>query len=305
MNREIIGLFAVLLIGTLMISGCVTEEITEIEKPTIPEPEATEGAVLKLAVQPSMCPEKAFAMFNPLTDYLSKETGLNIELTLLETEEEFHGQIDKFDFILQDSFSSYVHKTNFDPLVIVVSKEGELEEMGAIIVRADSNITNMSDLKGKTFLFGDAHSAPKFLAPFATIKESGVDPDNDLEYYTFGGQCCDNAMSVYLGEYDAGVVCQGFVTGEKGHGTFSFETDLRFIANTVPVPLWIMVASKNADKETVDKVKKALLELSPENPLAEEVLRNTEWGGFIEVTGNELMEVDELVQEYSIPLLED
>ncbi len=63
-------------------------------------------------------------------------------------------------------------------------------------------------------------------------------------------------------------------------------------------------ASKNVDSESVESVKTALIKLSPESSLAEEVLEKTEWGGFVEPTGRELAEINELVEEYSVPLFE-
>ncbi|MEW6066756.1 MAG: PhnD/SsuA/transferrin family substrate-binding protein [Nitrospirota bacterium] len=242
-----IGLFVVLLIGILMIGGCSKKEEAEIEKPKVPEPEVTEGEVLKLAVQPCWGPSDSFLMFTPLTDYLSEETGLNIKLAIVE-DVDFHKRFATFDFVLQDSFAVYVHNkliATSTPLVIAVSEKGESVEKGAIIVKADSNIKNISDLKGKTFLFGAAHNAPKFLAAFATMKKSGINPDKDLKSYDLGGDCSNNTMSVFLGEYDAGVVCKDFIEGKEGKRKFNFETDLRVIADTMPVPNWMLTASEN------------------------------------------------------------
>ncbi len=56
MNKARIGLFLILLMGVLIVSGCTTKEETEIEKPLVTEPEVIEGNVLKLLVQPCMDP---------------------------------------------------------------------------------------------------------------------------------------------------------------------------------------------------------------------------------------------------------
>lgn len=303
MDRKIMGLFMVFSIGVLMISGCVSKE-AKIEELRVTEPEETGGKVLKLGVQPCWSPSNSFTMFSPLVDYLSEETGLDIKLVVVETEKEFDETVKEVDFTLQDAFSVYIHDKKIAalyPLVIAVSEKGESEERGAIIVRADSDIKSISDLRGKTFLFGSAHNAPKFLAAFVTLKKSGVDPDNDLKSYDLGGDCSDNAMSVFLGEYDAGAVCRDFVDGKEGKKKFNFETDLRVVADTVPVPNWMLTASENVDKDTVEKVKKALLKISPESSLAQEVLEETEWGGFVRYS-DELNKTDELVEKYTVPI---
>lgn len=306
MNRETKKIFVVFFMAFLMFIGCGQKEEIEVEKPSVTKSVTNKGPALKFVVQPCWGPLESFAMFTPLTDYLSKETGLTMELVIVETEKDFHARINEVHFALQDAFSVYIHNKMdaiFDPLVIAVFEDGSVEERGAILVRAASDIKNISDLKGKTFLFGARHNTPKFFAAFITLKKSGIDPDSDLKGYGFGGDCGDNAMSVFLGEHDAGAVCKDFVHGEEGKAKFNFKTDLRVITDTIPVANWMVTASKNIDKETAEKVKKALLKIRPESPVAETILEKTEWGGFLPVTGNELLEIDKLAQEYSVPLV--
>ncbi len=127
------------------------------------------------------------------------------------------------------------------PLAIVVSEEGEAEEKGSILVKADRDIKSINDLKGKTFLFGSAHNTPKFFAAYVTLKKSGIDPETDLESYDLGGECEKNAMSIFLGEYDAGVVCKDFVEGEEGKEKFNFQTDLKVIAGCFQLQKMLIV----------------------------------------------------------------
>jgi phosphonate transport system substrate-binding protein len=51
----------------------------------------------------------------------------------------------------------------------------------AIIVRADSGIDSMDDLKGQTVAFGDIGSTSNMLCPMQLIADYGVDPVNDIE----------------------------------------------------------------------------------------------------------------------------
>ncbi|MEW5947971.1 MAG: phosphate/phosphite/phosphonate ABC transporter substrate-binding protein [Thermodesulfobacteriota bacterium] len=303
--RAITGFFIFLFIGILTAGGCTTNEETVIGKKAAPETVEDKREVLKLTVQPCWSPRDSFTMFTPLADYLSRETGLNIKLVVLETEKDFHEALDTAAFTLQDAFSIYVHNKKialFDPLAIAVSGDGKTEERGVIIVRADSSIKGLSDLKGKTFLFGAPHNTPKFTGAYITLKEAGIDPGRDLKGHEFGGDCDDNAMSVFLGEYDAGAVCKDFVEGPEGKKRFNFKTDLRIVADTVPLPSWMLAASKDVDREVVEKVRNALLKIGPRSPLAEEVLKECEWSGFIAVTGKELSRIDNLVRKYSIPV---
>lgn len=307
MNIKTKKLLSLFFIGISLTTGCVQKEDFETEKPLVTENEATEENVLKLAVQPCWGTFDSFTMFTPLTNYLSEETGLPIKLIIVETEKDFHETMPEVHFTMQDAFSVYIHNrqdTIFRPLTIAVSEEGLAEESGTILVRADSTIENISDLKGKTFLFGSPHNTPKFFAAFVSLGKAGIVPDRDLKSYNYGGDCYHNAMSVFLGEYDAGVVCKSFVKG-KGKTKFDFKTDLRILAETLAVANWMVAASMNTDKETAEKVRQALLTLWPDSPRAEKILEKTEWSGFIAVTGNELSGIDKLVRKYSVPLYEE
>ena len=51
----------------------------------------------------------------------------------------------------------------------------------AIIVRADSGINTMEDLKGKKVAFGDIGSTSNMLCPMQVLADYGLDPVNDVE----------------------------------------------------------------------------------------------------------------------------
>lgn len=51
----------------------------------------------------------------------------------------------------------------------------------AVVVRADSGISSMQDLKGKKVAFGDIGSTSNMLCPMQLVADYGVDPVNDIE----------------------------------------------------------------------------------------------------------------------------
>ncbi|MFN7597729.1 MAG: phosphate/phosphite/phosphonate ABC transporter substrate-binding protein, partial [Cereibacter sp.] len=51
----------------------------------------------------------------------------------------------------------------------------------AIIVRAESGIDSMEDLRGKTVAFGDIGSTSNMLCPMQLMADYGVNPVNDIE----------------------------------------------------------------------------------------------------------------------------
>ncbi|MFH1672425.1 MAG: PhnD/SsuA/transferrin family substrate-binding protein [Pseudomonadota bacterium] len=302
MDREIKTLFIAFLMAILMISGCGQTEEAKTEKSTITPPESVEEKVFKLCVQPTTKPLITFDRYQPIVDYLREATKLNIELAVVETYKDFldlHKQ-EKIDFVIQDSFSTYLigQNTPLVPIANVISPQGKLYDPGFIIVKADSAVIKLNDLKGKTFLFGPKASAATFFSPYILLKKTGIDLGKDLTY-EHGGLCPDRAMSVFLAEYDASVVC-GLYMAQKNK-KFNFETDLRVIAETGDwAPYWIVSCLKKTDKAVADKVKQALLELDMENPKTSDVFSVCKWKGFTRYS-DEISKIASLAKEYSVP----
>ena len=63
----------------------------------------------------------------------------------------------------------------------LVTVDGSATEDGAIWVRADSGVTSLSQLRGKTIVAADAYSAAGWLLPAAELKAAGVDPLSDTD----------------------------------------------------------------------------------------------------------------------------
>jgi len=74
---------------------------------------------------------------------------------------------------------------------------------GQIIVGADTGITDLTQLAGKTFCRPDPLSTSGWIIPMLTLRAAGLDTDNDLEVVDAGSH--DAVVSaVYNGECDAG-----------------------------------------------------------------------------------------------------
>lgn len=302
MRIKIKFLFVTLLMITLAIFEFKVTAFAEPEKQTSIELETINEHIIKIAVQPTTKPAVSLERYQPLVDYLKESTKLNIELVITESYDDFSllQKEEKIDFVIQDALSSYFisQQVELIPIASVISPEGNSYDYGCVIVRADSDIKNLDDLKGRTFLFGPKYNAAKFLATYILLKEEGFDVKKDL-IYEFGGMCPNIAMSVFLGEYDAGVVCGLYMAQEKKK--FNFKNDLKIIANTGDwVPYWIVAAVGKTDNAVLKRVKKALLELDINNPTTAEVLSVCKWKGFIEYSDG-IKKIGEAVKKYELP----
>jgi phosphonate transport system substrate-binding protein len=75
---------------------------------------------------------------------------------------------------------------------------------GQILVRADSGITSLEDLAGKTFCRPDPLSASGWVVPSIMLRGAGVDPDTGLAEVVDAGSHDAVAAGVYEGTCDAG-----------------------------------------------------------------------------------------------------
>jgi phosphonate transport system substrate-binding protein len=74
---------------------------------------------------------------------------------------------------------------------------------GQIIAGADTGITDLTQLAGKTFCRPDPLSTSGWIIPMLTLRAAGLDTDNDLEVVDAGSHDAV-ASAVYNGECDAG-----------------------------------------------------------------------------------------------------
>jgi phosphonate transport system substrate-binding protein len=243
---------------------------------------------VNIAVLPCTDIVMTFKKFHPLVTYLTQKTGLPIRLVVPEDLTKFEASINngEIDFALQDphTFLKLSDLFDKDSLLRALNLEGGTTQSGVIIVRKDSGIQKVTDLKGKTVMFGPKFSASKWLAGRLLLEENGINIEKDLKAYLNGGCCEDIAFNVYLKAVDAGVVCEHFA-GEHEDKQKELGIDasqIMVIAKTKDVPMKVFGARKGVDKDNILKMKQALLNLDRHNPDDMKLLYPAELGGFQE-----------------------
>lgn len=243
-------------------------------------------APLSLAILPCSDVVMSFKKFHPLIAYLEQETGFKIQLIVPGDFDGFERSMRNgdIDFVFQDPHTyvrlAYLYDEN--ALLKALTREGAAVQAGVVIVRKESGIHSMQDLRGKNVMFGPKLSAAKWLAAKLLFEEHGLNIDHDLRTYSNGGCCEDIAFHVYLKTADAGVICDHFLeTHLNKQQELGFEaSQLTIIARTSAVPTRVFAARKELHPEIVSKVNRALLLLDNKNPAHAQILQNAELGGF-------------------------
>ncbi|OZB80378.1 MAG: phosphate/phosphite/phosphonate ABC transporter substrate-binding protein [Microbacterium sp. 14-71-5] len=196
--------------------------------------------------------------YQPLMDYLAKETGKKVEYhestdyaALIEAA--VAGKVDVASF----SGFTYITATNagakLTPISSIVTKQGqEPGYYSEAIVPKGSSITSIKDFTGKKVCFVDPSSTSGYLFPSYNLLKDGIDPKTGVS-------------PVFAGKHDVSVQKVGEGTEcEAGFAEDSevAKSDKVTVVDKTMVPGAPLVYNSALPKETADKVVTALKEIT-------------------------------------------
>lgn len=132
---------------------------------------------------------------------------------------------------------------------------------GQLIARADSGISKVSDLAGKTFGRPDPLSTSGWIIPMLTMRAAGVNPETDLKGIVDAGSHDGVAAAVFNGDVDAGATYVDARTRiEADYPTVMEEVVV--IALTEDIPNDGVQFIPSMDAEMKSKIVAALLKIA-------------------------------------------
>jgi phosphonate transport system substrate-binding protein len=239
-----------------------------------------------VAVLPCKDVVMTFKKFHPLVTFLKKVTGMEINLVIRKDSVQLEKDLKNgdIDFVFQDPYT-YVRLANLynkGKLLGTLTRQGTRIQSGVVIVRKDSGIRRLEDLKGKTVMFGPKLSATNWVVAKLLFEKRGLNIDQDLKAYSNGTCCEDTAFNVYLKKVDAGVVCDHFF---EEHSEMQRELgidikELAIIDKTRLIPTNVFAASQIVSEGVIKTVNQALLSLDKNKNEHGKLLYPAELGGF-------------------------
>src|SRR5580704_7604863 len=118
------------------------------------------------------------------------------------------GQLDVTEFSPSAFAGTWLDCQCVEPVVVPREKDGSIFYIAAMIVRKDSGINSIDDMKGHSLAFTDPNSASGYLIPSATLRAKGIDLA-DGKYFSrigFSGGHEQGMVAVLNRQYDACVV---------------------------------------------------------------------------------------------------
>lgn len=214
---------------------------------------------------PTTDPGKIVRQSQPLVNYLEKQTGARIALTVPTSYAAVVEAItsDRVDIAYLGGFTylQAAARANVQPLVQRV-KDKNFHSL--FITQTNSSIHNMADLKGKAFAFGDINSTSGHLMPSYYMRQEKVDP-SVIEKAVFTGGHDATALAVAHKRVDAGAMDELVYQTMMRTGAIT-PAQVRVFYTTPPFFDYVWVARAGLDPVLAQKFAQALLNLNADTP---------------------------------------
>ncbi len=246
------------------------------------------AAEIRFGTVPRLGAQELRAMFAPLADYLSSEIGEKVTIVVPKSfdgvgEMVKAGQMD-IGFVNPLIYIQIKEKINIEPLALSSEVKSGTRLRGIIIVRKDSGINSLQDLKGRKFSFVDEDSPAGHLFQKLLLNRAGFDVTKDIVMLPYAKTHENAVMAVFNKTADACGVREEQLDKMKGSLDVS---QLKIIGYTDYFPNWPLFATQKVKKETAEKIRAALLKLKPNDPRNEKILGAARLTGFIPISDKE------------------
>lgn len=228
----------------------------------------------------------------PLTRYLSRELGRPVVLRLAQDmpgaiKDVATGQVD-LAYLTPVAYLK-AHAMGKARLVCKTITDGKGSFKLMIVVRADSPIKTIADLRGKKFAFGDRAA----LLQRAVVVGSGIKL-SQFSMYDFLGHYDNIVRAVLHGEYDAGILKDTMAYKWMNKG-------IRILYASEDLPPYNIAASNKISNAMFHKLQRAFLKLDEKNPQDMRIIKTLDknYDGFALTSDHEYDVVRRLIAPFN------
>lgn len=236
-------------------------------------------------------PVEMHKRLKPMTEYLSEQLGMPVELRLSPNMKGAIDMVAKGEvdvaYLTPVAYLNSHDKGNTRLVAKTVTKGKDSFQL-MIVARQDSAIQSVDHLKGKSFAFGDK----KALLQRAVVVGAGIKLE-ELGDYAFIGHYDNIARGVSVGDFDAGILkdTKAFAWEKKG---------LKIVHASDPLPPYNITVRPGLSEEIYAKLKSAFLRLDVNTPADKAVIKalSKNYDGFAETSDAEYDVVRKLVAPF-------
>ena len=230
---------------------------------------ATDKPVIRFGVIPRYNPLVMYKRYQPIMDYLTAETPYRFELKISRDYPEavrfLQQGVTQISSLGDVTFAEANTLYNAIPILKPLNRDGSPYYRSAIIVRTDSPLKDIKELRDRSMAFGSTHSTSGNLIPRYLLWDNGVGM-RDLKSFTNLQHHDAVAKAILKGQYDAGAVKDVVAEKYKSHG-------LRILAWSAPIPAVPLVVRSDTPPGVVKAITEALLKLNRNNPKHQAIMK--------------------------------
>lgn len=267
------------LAAVLIATGCGVEaEYKPVDfSKTIPVAHPETGAepskILQVAVAAMISPKETFNYYRDLLDFIGASSGYKTHLVQRKTYDEINdlfqkGQVD-LAFICTGPYATGRDRFGFEALA-VPQVRGTPFYQSYLIVRADSAVQKLEDLRGGVFAFTDPDSNTGALVPRYWLSRIGETPESFFQKTAFTYSHDNSILAVAKGMVD-GAAVDGHQWEYFERFDPSYTSRTRVIRKSEPFGSPPVVASARLPQEIKAGIQKLLLSMH-ENPEGKQIL---------------------------------
>ncbi|TWI75327.1 phosphonate transport system substrate-binding protein [Desulfobotulus alkaliphilus] len=228
---------------------------------------AAAGTVYRFSMLPLHSPDEVMERIAPMALYLSLRTGENIIPVVYRDYAEYESRVLSGELAIgYQNPSVYIKISDIhEPLFLAEDGLGGSRFRGLVIVRSDSPVQSLSDLRGKRIGIVGKTSTGGFLSPRLTLQKAGLEAGRDYRVIEATDNTQENVIfSVHLNEVDA-----GFIRESALHmaDTYLPPGRIRVLAEGEWIPNYCISVNRNLPEKLKNAIRKALSEIRPGDPV--------------------------------------
>lgn len=293
-NKKLI-IFILLL---LFISGCRKVDKVNPPEPTPTQMEVENKETLHIIYITGGNTTFMIERWEKIAEYLTEATGISVVADMAETYDNF---IEAFKEENADiaymGGRMYVNlKKEFD-IIPLVSPEvrGQTPYRSYIVVKEDSGINTVQDLKGKSFSFVNKQSTSGYLIPRLMMLEAGIENiDKFFSHVEYTQDHLSCLIAVYNGYTDGAALSEFVYKSEEAEK----YKGIKIIMESEKIPPVCIAVRKDLNPEYIEKIKKAFLDLG-KTPETKEVLTVIKVDKFVEAKDSDYDPIRKAMEKLS------
>ncbi|MCM0646808.1 phosphate/phosphite/phosphonate ABC transporter substrate-binding protein [Clostridium swellfunianum] len=275
--RKLVAAGLSLVVASGFLSGCGKKEA--------PKPAAYVPKELKVQFVPSQAAESLEAKAKPLEKLLGDKLGIPVKVSVSTN----------YNTIMEAMSSKQIDVGFLPPTAYILAKDKgaasvvlQAQRFGVkedgtntdqpvdnyksmIVVKKDSPINAISDLKGKKIAWQDVTSTAGYIYPAAEMKKAGVDPEKDIQGITVKGHD-KGVLAVLNGDVDAAAVFEDARNNVKKDFPNVFA-DTKVIYRTQGIPNDTIAVRADMDQAWKDKIADAFVAIS-KDPEGQKIVKD-------------------------------